>query len=85
MDKGVMDTTDIMFAGRCLHDCVPRYFDGKYMMLEYEYSAFSDESVYLVALVKYNSMIEKRIYKVLCMFRLQQDAMQYIHRRQNNE
>lgn len=79
--KHVMDVVDLEFAGRTLLDCQPRFFDGKWMMLENQYCAFDEGSVYIVALTKYTPE-RYREYVVMGMFALQQDAMAWIHRRE---
>lgn len=81
MENGnIMDKIDLEFAGRTLLDCQPRFYDGKWMMLEFPYCGFDEGSVYIVALVKYTPE-RNREYVVLGMFALQQDAMAWIHRK----
>lgn len=76
-----MDKVDLEFAGRTLLDCQPRYFNGRLMMLEYEYCGFNEGSVYIVARTKYTPERDRE-YLVLGMFTLQQDAMAWIHRKE---
>lgn len=78
---GLMDKTDIEFAGRTLIDCIPRYCNGRYMMLEYEYLGFTHGSIFIVAMVKYEPIRNDRSFMPLAMFALQSDAMAWIHRR----
>lgn len=78
---GLMDKTDIEFADRALIDCVPRYCDGKYMVLQYDYTRFSEGSIFIVAMVKYEPVRKERAFLPLALFALQSDAMAWIHRK----
>lgn len=77
----MMEKVDLEFAGRTLLDCQPRFFDGRWMMLEFNYCSFNEGSVYIVARAKYTPE-RQREYCVLGMFALQQDAMAWIHRKE---
>lgn len=79
---GLMDTADIEFGGRTLLDCVPRYCNGKYMMLEYEYAGFNEGSFFIVSLVKYDPIYCERTFLPLAIFALRSDAMAWIHKKE---
>lgn len=81
--EGIMDATTLYFGARTYCDCVPRVYDGHYMMLEYSPVDYP-HSVYFVATVKREPIRGDRVFNTLCAFALQQDAMQYIHRRSRN-
>lgn len=79
---GLMDKTDIEFGGRTLLDCVPRYCNGKCMMLEYEYAGFSEGSIFIVAMIKFDPVRSERAFLPLAIFALQSDAMAWIHKKE---
>ena len=81
MQEHVMDKVDLEFAGRTLLDCQPRFFDGRWMMLEYPYCAVNEGSVYIVARTRYTPERDRE-FVVMGMFALQQDAMAWIHRKE---
>lgn len=78
----LMATTDIEFGGRTLCGCKPRYFNGRFMVLEYEYYGFTNGVIYIVAIVKYEPVYNERGFLPLAIFQLYQDAMAWVHRKE---
>lgn len=78
-----MSCRNVEFYGRMFRNAVPRYYNGKYMLLEYTDKYVTDihapESVYIVCLRSTRYPDGEEMLLTMGVFALRQDAEKYIH------
>lgn len=78
-----MSCRNVEFYGRVFRNAVPRYFNGKYMLLEFTDSyvkgIHEPESIFIVCLRSTRFPDNEEMLLTLAVFALRQEAEKYIH------